>query len=77
MSLNMIEVVKVADRWQVRRILRDVPPATIVAYVLKKNAMLAGRAVAIDTNAELVIKDRKGRIMDRKSYGYDNPEHPG
>jgi len=69
--LNMIEVVKIDGMWHVRRIQPGGPPEMIVAYARKKHAMIAGRAIAIDNEAELVEKNRKGVIVDRSSFGND------
>lgn len=81
MALNMIEVIPIGGRWHVRRIKEDALPETIVHYRIKAFAMIAGRAVAIDTEAELVIKNKDGSIGKgpgaRQSYGHDSPDRPG
>lgn len=77
MALNMIEVVPIGGRWHVRRIKRGALPETIVHYRVKAFAMIAARAVAIDTNAEFVEKKKDGTIADRKSYGNDRLDRPG
>lgn len=44
---------------------------------LKKDAVLHGKTIARSERAELVIKDRRGRIVDRISYGRDAKHRPG
>lgn len=46
-------------------------------YRLKRDAVIAGRALARYLHAELVIHNRNGRIAERDSYGNDPERRPG
>lgn len=58
-------------RWELRF------GSTSITYRRKRDAMIAARAVAIVTGAELQPHNRHGRIQDPDSYGHDPRERHG
>lgn len=46
-------------------------------YRLKRDAVLAARAVARALHAELFVKGRDGRIQEKDSHGHDPRNVPG
>lgn len=46
-------------------------------YRLKRDALIAARAIAIVVGGEVQPHDRRGRIQDPDSYGGDSPRRRG
>lgn len=61
-------VTKHPDGWQVKGAGNS--KATLVTST-QKQAIDAGRKIAINNNSELVVHGRNGRIRDKDSYGND------
>lgn len=61
-------------RWYVQQ---QVTHRVFGIYRLKRDAVLAGRAVARALYVELFIKGRDGRIQKKDSHGHDPRDIPG
>lgn len=79
-----IEVLKSDGKWRVKvheTIVRQgtsIPiKTTINSYRLKRDAKIAGTALARYLKTEIVIKDRKGIIREKNSFGNDPEEIKG
>jgi hypothetical protein len=65
-------------RWYVRVGVRHGTASLVVTdYRRKRDAVTAGRALAVYVAAELVVGKRNGRIAYRDSYGHDPTHRPG
>lgn len=87
-----VEVVPIAGRWVIRHIVIPAKEGGsqgvyghVADYRWKYQAVLVARfycrhrsnQLSPDESVELVIKDRKGQIRDKETYGYDSEETVG
>src|SRR5690348_1363315 len=69
-----IHVVPNGDGWAVKREDEDRPLST---HSTQAEAVEAGRSLARNEQAELLVHSQSGQIRDRSTYGHDPREIPG
>jgi hypothetical protein len=67
----MVEVVRLHKKWLVRRVYVSKDPVILGSFHRQACAFEAGKAVARDSKAEFVGKNRRGEIREKNSYGSD------
>lgn len=74
---GQIEVLRRDGRWVVERVFVRAEPRVLGKFRNQACAREAGKAVARDSRAEYVGKNRRGEIVEKNSYGSDPSNIPG
>lgn len=78
-NLSQVEVSHSSGLWNVVLVPKDGRKGSfsLLTYNRQRDAKVAGRAIAMYAETEIVYKDRQGVIREKDSFGNDPPTVPG